>query len=381
MRSPHKGENSIGVSHKESMGALNQRWGKSSEGVALMMVLWVLLLLSFIALEFAHSIRTEVEVSKNFGDEIQAYYLARAGLELGRYELAICGDLSPHYRDLDTGELIFGKSEDGGAKAAPTFRDFELAGGRCKYGFRAAGDKLGLNDLAKNENALKKFLEKYCGIEPLTEEMSMIAFSIMDWVDKDHTYQLPGIGAEDDWYESHDQGYRCKDAPFDNEDELSLIRQLRIEKGDSEEEIAKKKKIVATFKRYFGVYPELENIPSTRRALILNTASPEVIQVAYDIGLYPGLIPESPEVVQKTKEQNGGLYRDEPPPTFYYIISTAIMKASPVQRAIKASFINRRDPDKYWMPMYWNDNFIPEYSQDPNQTDGAGGADLDVAGN
>ena len=47
---------------------------KNQQGVALMMVLWVLLLLSFIALEFAHSMRTEVEVTKNFRDEIQAYY-------------------------------------------------------------------------------------------------------------------------------------------------------------------------------------------------------------------------------------------------------------------------------------------------------------------
>lgn len=65
---------------------------KSEPGIALMMVLWVMLLLSLLALEFAHSMRMETEVTKNFRDEVLAYYLARGGIELARYELAICGN-------------------------------------------------------------------------------------------------------------------------------------------------------------------------------------------------------------------------------------------------------------------------------------------------
>jgi len=51
---------------------------KTEEGVALMMVLWVLLLLSFIALEFAHSMRTEVEITKNYRDEIRVFFGVRS---------------------------------------------------------------------------------------------------------------------------------------------------------------------------------------------------------------------------------------------------------------------------------------------------------------
>lgn len=339
---------------------------KNEKGIALMMVLWVLLLLSFIALEFAHSMRTEVEITKNFRDEVRAYYLARAGVELGRYELAISGKLAPHYRDLETQRLVFGKGEGEEGKSSPECRVFELGNGICEYQFEAAGDKWPLNDLAKNENALKKFLEEYCGIEAFTEEISMIAYSIMDWVDPpSELLRLQG-GAEDDWYKSNDQGYECKDAPFDSVDELSLIRGLRIEKGDSEEEIAGKKKIVATFKRYFGVNPELENAAVQKAGkFFYNTASPEAIQVAHDIGL----IRQSPEEIQERKEKNNGYY-DNSARGYYYIISEAIMKYSPVQRGIKASFLSpaRRD---YWKPLYWNDNYIPEYS-DPNQTEDVG---------
>lgn len=357
---------------------------RDESGVALMMVLWVLILLSFIALEFAHSMRTELEVTKTFRDETQAYYMARAGIELGRYELAICGTnpkLTPHYRDPESGRLVFGKGDDGEAKKFPTCRTFELGDGKCDYEFEAAGDKLPLNKLvdpgnyAKSQEMIKKFLEKYCDVETASEEESNISLSILDWVDEDHiaggstqSGGLPGLGAEDDWYKSHDCGYECKDAPFESEDELSLIQGLRIERDDSEEKAAKKKKIVAAFKRYFKVNADLDNggiNPMDR--IFFNTAGSAVIQVAYDIN-WPGS--QSPEEVERKKEENGGIFEDGFTPGYYAIVSTAIMNNSPVQRQIKASFLSDHNVKNYWKPLYWNDNYIPEYS-DPNQTDGS----------
>ena len=116
----------------------------------------------------------------------------------------------------------------------------------------AEAEKYDLNDLAKkkNINELKNILVTYCGIEAFTEELAVITQSIIDWVDEDQLYSIPGVGAEDDWYEAHNQGYECKDALFESIDELSLIRGLRIEEGDSEEEIERKKNILDTFKEH-----------------------------------------------------------------------------------------------------------------------------------
>jgi hypothetical protein len=355
---------------------------KDERGVALMMVLWVLILLGFIALEFAYSMRTEVEVTKTFRDEAQAYYVARAGIELGRYELAICATkLKPHYRDSATGRLVFGKGDDGEAKPPPACRTFELSSGKCDYEFEAASDKLPLNKLvdpanyAGSQEMIKKFLEKYCDVEPASEEESDIALSMLDWVDEDHiaggstqSGGLPGLGAEDDWYKSHDCEYECKDASFESEDELSLIHGLRIERDDSEEKIAKKKKIVSAFKRYFKVDVGLENASVNPTATIFyNTTSSDVVQVAYDIN-WPGCM--SPEEYDRQKEENGGIINDNFTARYYAIISIAIMKDSPVQRQIKASFWFKPGSDDYGTPLYWNDNYIPEYT-DPNQTDGS----------
>jgi len=353
---------------------------KDERGVALMMVLWVLILLSFIALEFAYSMRTEVEVTKTFRDEVQAYYVARAGIELGRYELAICGTkLKPHYRDSATGRLVFGKGDDGEAKPPPACRTFELGGGKCDYEFEAASDKLPLNKLVDPANysgsqgMIKKFLEKYCDVEPASEEESDITLSMLDWVDDDHiaggstqSGGLPGLGAEDDWYKSHDCGYECKDDRFESEDELSLIHGLHIERGDSEEKIAKKKKIVSAFKRYFKVNTDLDNEGRLAQSdIFYNTASSAVIQVAYDIN-WPGCM--SPEEYERQKEDKGGIIQDGFAAGYYAIVSTAIMNNSPVQRQIRASFLAL--DQTYWKPLYWNDNYIPEYI-DPNQTDGS----------
>ena len=134
----------------------------------------------------------------------------------------------------------------------------------------AETEKYELNDLAKNVTELKKFLEKFCGIEASSEEISMIAYSIRDWVDGDKLYSLPGIGAEDDWYEAHDQGYECKDAPFESVNELSLIRGLRIEEGDSEEEIERKKNILDIFKQHVYIPPKDNESPKDDAQPILS---------------------------------------------------------------------------------------------------------------
>ncbi|MEW5803537.1 MAG: hypothetical protein AB1847_15700 [bacterium] len=346
---------------------------KGERGVALMMVLWVMILLGFIALEFAHSMRTEVEVTKTFRDEIQAYYLARAGIEIGRYELAICGQEKGHYSYPESEEQVFGLGDDGEVRMPFSCRSNELGGGKYHYKFKDAGNKLPLNKLAdpanysKSVEMIKKFLESSCKIDPFSEESSNISRSIMDWVDDDHviggstqTGGSPGIGAEDDWYKSHDRGYECKDAPFDSEGELSLIRGLRIEDDDNEEEAARKKEIVSAFKRNYKVNNDLDNEGRNPQAdIFYNTARPEVIKNAYDIGWPRSL---SPEEVERQKELNGGIYDKAFAAGYYQIISTGIIKNSPVQRHVMASFlVQNRD---YWKPLSWNDNYIPKYDEE-----------------
>ena len=52
----------------------------SSRGIALISVLWILVLLTAIVGEFAYSMRTEVNITRNFKEATQAYYIAHSGL-------------------------------------------------------------------------------------------------------------------------------------------------------------------------------------------------------------------------------------------------------------------------------------------------------------
>ena len=51
-------------------------------GIALFMVLWVLALLTVIVSEFCVAMRTEVNMTRNFKEETQAFYIAGAGLNI-----------------------------------------------------------------------------------------------------------------------------------------------------------------------------------------------------------------------------------------------------------------------------------------------------------
>ena len=54
---------------------------KGKKGIALIIALWIMTILMVVAASFAFMMRTELKMATNFRDEIQAHYLARAGVE------------------------------------------------------------------------------------------------------------------------------------------------------------------------------------------------------------------------------------------------------------------------------------------------------------
>lgn len=60
---------------------------KSSEGVALIMVLWVIVILSVVALEFCFAMRTEIHITNNYKEEFQLDAMAGGGVQRTILEL------------------------------------------------------------------------------------------------------------------------------------------------------------------------------------------------------------------------------------------------------------------------------------------------------
>jgi general secretion pathway protein K len=83
----------------------------NEKGIALIMVLWVMVLLIAMGTEFALSMKTEVNTTRNFKEDAETYYLAKAGLNLAKAE--ILSDAQFHSWTEEKG-FIFGSvpSED-----------------------------------------------------------------------------------------------------------------------------------------------------------------------------------------------------------------------------------------------------------------------------
>ncbi len=319
------------------------------QGIALMMILWVLILLDIIVLQFAASMRTEVEITKNLKDTIEAYYIARAGLELAKYELKYVAsrtkiqarnkydkvDFRPDRTDRDVNQL-WEREESFGA-------------GRYKIEYHAKEEKYDLNTLATSKQKKLDEILIACGVEPESAMLSMISRSIIDWADADETLAGPDIGAEDDWYSDnpHPDGikYECKDSLFYEVEELALIRGLRPESGDSEEERAEKENILECL--YNKVNADPFRYPSTKDDLNKNFLDCNSLIEEYgeESGTQMCIDKEEKGYVEATRTQN------------YDVIVTGWIKGGVAKRQIKADFFIRSLNNIQLIS--WSDNYIP----------------------
>lgn len=184
---------------------------KSERGIALFLVLWVLMLLTVIVGEFCYAMRTEVNIARNFKEETQTYYIAEAGLnkaitELIRNEVVPQKAKSPDSEEeeirwrinADIPAILFGQG----------YFKVKIGNESGKININRAGVRL-----------LKMMLS---GFDLEEEEKNIIVDSIMDWRDKDRLHRVNG--AEDDYYLSLPEPYKCKNGDFDSVEELLLVR-------------------------------------------------------------------------------------------------------------------------------------------------------------
>ena len=186
---------------------------QKENGIALFLVLWVLTLLSVIVGEFCYAMRTEVNITRNFKEEIQAYYIAEAGLYFAVTEF-IKAKKSPQKapdeeEDEEEEKIRWRINAD-----IPAI-EFEQGWFKVKIGNESG--KININKAAPG--LLKILLN---GFDLEEETVNIIVDSIMDWRDKDKFHRLNG--AEDDYYNSLPDPYECKDGDFESLEELLLVR-------------------------------------------------------------------------------------------------------------------------------------------------------------
>jgi general secretion pathway protein K len=186
---------------------------KSERGIALFLVLWVMALLTVIAGEFCYAIRTEVNITRNFKEETQTYYIAVSGFYWAIGELVV-NELVPRTATAPDGG---GEPADIRWRINAGIPAIPFGDGQFKVEKENESGKVNLN--RASEPLLKMMLSNF-QIEDA--DKNIIVDSIMDWRDKDNLHRLNG--AEDDYYLSLPQPYKCRNGDFTSVDELLLVR-------------------------------------------------------------------------------------------------------------------------------------------------------------
>ena len=167
------------------------------QGLALVIVLWMVALLSIVAASLAFSMRTETTLAHDLVAQAQARALAEAGVYRGILELynpdrlrRWRGDGSPH------------RIRFGGVPITVSLQD-----------------EAGKIDLNSAQRDLLGTLLRASGIDD--ERRDALLDAIEDWRDADSLRRLNG--AEDQEYEAAGRTYGAKDATFNTVEELQQV--------------------------------------------------------------------------------------------------------------------------------------------------------------
>jgi general secretion pathway protein K len=311
--------------------------GDETGGMAVILVIWIVVILMAMVGEFTYSMRTEINITRNFKEEEEAYQLAIAGLEQAKLELLLMNDLRGIHFSEDN-VLILDPEEE----VLPE-RNRELGRGSFEYTITDEDGKLNINS-ATQEQLRSVFLDS--GVE--LEEVDIIVDSILDWIDTNDLHRLNG--AEEDYYQSLDQPYSCKDDKFETIEELLLV------KGMTQE----------IFYGSYAVKKASEEIEEEDEAKFSG-----VVNLLTVVGSGPINVNTSPEqvlvsVMGPAAANNIILQRDVAPlfnavnngkvdSQYFTITSTGKNLDGSVKRTIKTLVL--RQP-KNLVTIYWNDNFI-----------------------
>ena len=211
--------------------------------------------------EFCHAMRAEMNITRNFKEKTQAYYIATTGLNQTVVEL-IKNMLVPLKATPGDDEIKEEISWRINADIPPVFFDQ----GQFKIKIDNESGKVNIN---KADSRLLKLI--FSRFELDDSEKDVLVDSILDWRDPDKFHRLNG--AEDDYYNALPEPYECKDADFDSAEELLLVKGMTPEifyGGLKEMVTVYANKILGTSKRKARNH-KLKKIN-------INAASPEILR-------------------------------------------------------------------------------------------------------
>ena len=173
---------------------MSYRHGK---GVALVLVLWIIVLLSVIGISHSRNVRLDMQIARHHVENAKARALAESGVDRAIYELF---NTNEETRWLFNGQLY----------------QMILPEGEVQIMIRNTAGLVDIN------TATPDVLETlFSGVEMDQQERSALVDAIMDWKDSDDLKRLNG--AEDVDYKAEGLEYGTPDRPFFSIGELRYV--------------------------------------------------------------------------------------------------------------------------------------------------------------
>jgi len=227
---------------------VKQRSEKRNEGVALILTLLFVVLLTVLVVEFAYEAQVEASYSMNSGNDYQARLAARSAVYKGISILEsarLQSELSATQGTNGTNNSTNNSTNDDTIQSSGVQVDSRLSFWAQPGTFEPLNDavmrttitdefgKINLNALVVTDGGerivrehIRLGLEEFFRIrgEAASTEVDPTALveSIIDWIDEDD--EMEQGGAESDFYLASENPYNAKNGPMDSIDELLLIK-------------------------------------------------------------------------------------------------------------------------------------------------------------
>ncbi|MFN2433038.1 MAG: general secretion pathway protein GspK [Gemmatimonadota bacterium] len=165
-------------------------------GVALVLVLWLLVLLSFLGLEMGVFTRADTGSTRVLKERLQTLYLARAGVERGIGLLVEYSTRYPHHAFFDRDPRRAGRGDEPRPPLMAYLAARGLDGvplGAGSYSLRFQ-DLSGLVNVNRADPAVLANLAQRTGLDRAAAES--VADAILDWIDADDLHRARGAERE-----------------------------------------------------------------------------------------------------------------------------------------------------------------------------------------
>jgi len=195
---------------------------RGNRGMALLLVLVIVALLTSLLTDLAFSTMVDMRLTETFRDSTRAYYLAKGGINAGR--MILQSDTNSY----DSLDETWSKG----------VINYPVGDGFVNILIEDQDGKLAINGLVTNNNPQAIMIDRFYHLLNVMEldrqaDPAELTAALIDWLDEDDTpykeihpdgMNLPVSGAEDLYYQSLSQPYHCKNGPLETLEELSLIK-------------------------------------------------------------------------------------------------------------------------------------------------------------